>query len=522
MPLTRRLFLERLAGAAGATVTYDAMVGMGMLPEPAAKTSAFELRGAGGGTPVVVLGGGLAGMAAAYELGKLGYDCRVLEARMRPGGRCHTIRRGTPSEEEGSTEVASFDEGLYYNPGPMRIPHTHRTTLDYCRELQVPVEVFVNDNEAAYLYQAKTPALAGKRLRQREVRADMGGYAAELLAKAISSHALDEPLSTVDREALVEYLRRAGALDERANYRGTPRRGYTEPPGAGPTVGTASDPLPLGELLGSKTALYLQTEYLTQSTMLQVVGGTDRLAAALASRLRGRITYGAEVLELHQQGDGVSVVFNRGGHAQTIAAKFAVCAMPLPVLASLKVAQFAPEVKKAMATVPYASAGKIGLQFSRRFWEEDDGIYGGISKTDQDIAQIVYPSTAYLGRKGLLIGYYQNGPRAAAMAARPPAERLELALAQGSLIHPQYRQAFETAFAVSWQNVPWNRGGWAQYSAEARRDTYPMLLRPDGRCYFAGDHVSYLTGWMAGALESAQQVATAIHSRAASERTAAA
>ena len=105
---------------------------------------------------MLVLGGGLAGMATAYELGKLGYDCRVLEGRLRPGGRCHTIRRGTASEEEGSKEVAAFDEGLYYNPGPMRIPHTHNATLDYCRELQVPVEVFVNDNEAAFMYQAKT------------------------------------------------------------------------------------------------------------------------------------------------------------------------------------------------------------------------------------------------------------------------------------------------------------------------------------------------------------------------------
>ena len=522
MALTRRVFLERLAGAAGATVTYDAMVGLGLLPEPAARTAAFELRGTSSGTPVVVLGGGLAGMATAYELGKLGYDCRILEGRLRPGGRCHTIRRGTASEEEGSKEVAAFDEGLYYNPGPMRIPHTHNATLDYCRELQVPVEVFVNDNEAAFMYQAKTPALAGKRLRNREVRADMGGYAAELLSKAISTHALDAPLSADDQSALIEYLRRAGALDEQSTYKGTPRRGYVTPPGAGDAAGMPSAPLPLGELLGSKTGLYLQGEYLTQSTMLQVVGGTDRLAAAFAAKLGDRITYGAEVLELHQTENGVSAVYRRDGAIETAPASFAVCAMPLPVLASLQVAHFADDVKKAMAAVPYAAAGKIGLQFSRRFWEEDDRIFGGISKTDQDITQIVYPSSSYLGRKGVLVGYYQNGAKAAEMARRTPAERLEVALSQGELIHPQYRKTFENGFAVSWQNVRWNRGGWAQYSADARKTLYPIFLRPDGRLYFAGDHVSYLTGWMAGALESAQQVATAIHARANRERSAAA
>ena len=168
------------------------------------------------------------------------------------------------------------------------------------------------------------------------------------------------------------------------------------------------------------------------------------------------------------------------------------------------------------------SAGKIGLQFSRRFWEEDESIFGGITKTDQEIAQIVYPSTAYLGRKGVLIGYYQNGTNAAAMAKRTPAERQEAALEQGERIHPQYRKHFENAFSVSWQNVPWSRGGWAQYSPDARKTAYPLFLRPAGRVYFAGDHVSYLSGWMAGALESGQRVAEAIHSRSTRERSAAA
>ena len=68
------------------------------------------------------------------------------------------------------------------------------------------------------------------------------------------------------------------------------------PPGAGDTPGTPSAPLPLGHLLGSKTGLYLQGEYLTQSTMLQVAGGTDRLAAGVrGASLGNRIVYGAEI-----------------------------------------------------------------------------------------------------------------------------------------------------------------------------------------------------------------------------------
>jgi monoamine oxidase len=521
MALTRRRFLERLTGTAGAAMTYEAMAALGLLPLPA-PAAPFALRGGANGASVVVLGGGLAGLSTAYELTKLGYDCRILEARTRAGGRCHTVRRGTVSEETGSTQIAAFDDGLYYNPGPMRIPHHHEITLGYCRELGVAIEVFVNENEATYLYQTKSKILGGKRLRQREVRADMGGYAAELLSKAIALHALDEPLTQEDRDALLEYLRRAGALDEHASYTGTGRRGYVTAPGAGDTPGAPSAPLPLDQLLESKTGLYLQQEFLTQSTMFQVVGGTDRLAAAFAGRLANRIVYGAEIREIRQHENDVAVAYVRAGEAHQMTATYAVSALPLPVVASLPVADFDAEVKAAIAAVPYSSAGKIGLQFSRRFWEEDDSIYGGISKTDQEIAQIVYPSTAYLARKGVLIGYYQNGANATAMAGRTAAERQEVALAQGALIHPQYRQLFENAFSVSWQNVPWSRGGWAQYSPEARKTAYPLFLKPAGRVYFAGDHVSYLSGWMAGALESGQRVAEAIHSRSHRERSVAA
>ena len=132
-------------------MTYEAMVALGLVAVPES-ARAFALQGpAPANTEVLILGAGLAGMSTAYELGKLGYHCTILEARTRPGGRCHTIRKGTASEEEGSTQVAAYDEGMYFNPGPMRIPHHHSTTLGYAKELGVPVEVFIEENDNAYM-----------------------------------------------------------------------------------------------------------------------------------------------------------------------------------------------------------------------------------------------------------------------------------------------------------------------------------------------------------------------------------
>ena len=125
--LTRRHFLTRIAAAGGTSLMYEAMTGLNLLAAPA--QARFDLSGRVSGVRVLILGGGLAGLTVAYELGKVGYDCRVLEGRARPGGRCFTVRRGTVSEEEGSTQTAAYDDGLYFNAGPMRIPYHHATTL---------------------------------------------------------------------------------------------------------------------------------------------------------------------------------------------------------------------------------------------------------------------------------------------------------------------------------------------------------------------------------------------------------
>jgi monoamine oxidase len=517
MALTRRIFLERLAGTAGAAMTYEAMVALGLVatPEPA---RAFALEGAApAGIDVLILGAGLAGMSTAYELGKLGYRCTLLEARQRPGGRCHTIRKGTVSEEDGPAQTAAYDDGMYFNPGPMRIPHHHSTTLGYAKELGVPVEVFIEENDNAYMHKTGAAGAKDIKYRRREAKADITGYTSELLAKALSPAALGAKMTRADAEALISYLKKNGGLDTTNKYTGTNRRGYRTKPGVGLEDGELSLPIPLHELLDSRTPMSLQVEYLHGAPMFQIAGGTDRLAAGFASKVGDRIIYGAEVKEITQSVDGVTVAYTVDGQPKTATASFGVCTLPLPILAGLATADFSPAIKAGLGAVRYAQVGKIGLQFKRRFWEEDDQIFGGNSTTDLDISQVIYPSSGYLSQKGMLVGYYQIGAEAGVTGAKPHTVREQIALTQGAAIHPQYEKEFETSFSVSWHRVPWTRGGWASWSAEGRKTTYAAMVKGDRRMYFAGDHMTYLIGWMNGALESGRSVATAIHARAPQE-----
>jgi monoamine oxidase len=498
MSLTRRRFLKRLGAVGGASLAYEAMTGLGLLAAPA--QTRFELTGRVSGMRVLILGAGLSGLTVAYELGKVGYDCRLLEARPRPGGRVFTVRRGTVSEEEGSSQTAAFDDGQYFNAGPMRISHHHDLTQAYCRELQVPLEVFVADSESAYLHQTRSSTFPA-RVRLREARADSDGYIAELLAKSLSQTQLDQPLTGDDRDRLLAHLRRLGSLDQQGRYRGSPRRsGYDE----------RSAPLSLAELLGGNF-IAGPADWDSQATMMQVAGGMDRLPAALAARVGNRVVYRAAVREIRQGERGAWAVYaDADGRLRRADADYCVSTIPLPVLSGIQ-KDLSPPVQSAIAASTYDGAGKIGLQFKRRFWEEDDHIFGGRSFTDQEIGQIIYPSHGFLSRKGVLVGYFMDFNRQ--MRGRPPAERQRLALEQGARVHPQYITEFETGFSVSWPRVPWSRGSWRAETQTALRVLAP-LQEPDGRVYFAGDYMTNHSSWMQGAFESAQRVATVLHKRA--------
>jgi monoamine oxidase len=501
MSLTRRHFLTRVAAAGSVSLAYEAMTGLGLLAAP--QQAPFDLTGRVPGTRVVILGAGIAGLTTAYELGKAGYDCRVLEARPRPGGRCFTVRRGTASEEDGPGQTAAFDEGLYFNAGPMRIPHHHNLTLGYCRELQVPTEVHVADCESAYLVQTRGP-LANRRIRLREAKADFDGYIAELLSKALSQAQLDQPLTAQDRDRVLAYLRGLGALDPQRNYRGSLRRG--------PDVqGRPTAPIPIGDLFAGIPSFYVQTDWFSQATMLQVAGGMDHLPAALAARLGNRVAYRAVVREIRQTERGVWVGYvDASGRSRRVDADYCVSTIPLPVLSGIQ-KDLSQPVQAAIAAATYDTAGRIGLQFKRRFWEQDDEIYGGKSWTDQEIGQVLYPSHGFGGNNGIVVGYYLDFARA--MVKRPPAEIQRMALEQGARIHPQYPSEFESAFSVTWARVPWNRGSWRSESSAALQ-SLAALQQPDGRVHFAGDYMTNLSSFMQGAFESARTVATAIHRRA--------
>jgi len=518
--LKRRDFLLRTAAIGGTGLLMASMKAWGVNLD-SILTAPPKLSGSGRGKKVVILGAGLAGMVAAYELGKLGYTCEILEARSFAGGRCQTARRGFElTELGGERQVCNFDEGQYINHAAWRIPFSHQSTLHYTRELGVPLELFNNDNDAAYIFRENIEgALKGKRLRKMEIKADMRGHVDELFAKAMQAGRLDDRVSAEDKQLLLDYLVNEGYLNKAdLSYKGTEARGYKTPPGV--AAGVLEDPLQFSELLHSKLGHIYRSanEYTQQKTMLQAVGGMDRIAQAFARRVGDVIRLNTEIISLRNTRNGVTVQCKdtQTGAARTVQGDFCLCTIPLSVLAQMDT-DFSAPFKDAMK-VAYTPTGKIGIQMKRRFWEEDDLIYGGHISTDTPgMTLISLPSWDWQGRKGTLLGYYNFGGQAARISALSPKERLEFALAGGEKIFPGvYRASAESSFSVAWHRVKYNVGGWANWSEDARRNGYPVLLKGEGRTLLAGEHLSYLNGWMAGAIESSWHQIEQLHKRLSS------
>ena len=520
--VSRRDLLSLIGAVSGSAAMYQAMTSLGFASDTGYK-GPIRLEGDPKGASVLILGAGLAGMTAALELRKAGYKVQILEFNSRAGGRNWTLRGGDSFTELGGFKQAcEFEPGLYFNPGPWRIPYHHRALLDYCKRLNVTLEPFTQLNHNAFLHASK--AFGGVPQRIRDIKADFQGQISELLAKVTQQGKLDEAVSKEDREILMQALRSWGALDGnygyKANLISAEFRGYAKDPGGGlSAVPIPSEPIDLSDILKSRLWRYLQnfSHHTFQSTMFQPAGGMDMIGKAFAREVGDVIRYDAKVTRIQQDDRGVTVTYTDLKAPSTplqAKADWCVCTIPLSILSQLPI-DVGGRMKAAIDAVPYSPSVKIGLQFKRRFWEEDEAIYGGISYTDLPIRQIAYPNTGFNSAgKGVLLGAYVfDGPNAYEFASMPPAERVAHAVEIGASIHPQYRAEYDNGVAVAWHRMPFTLGCAGNWSEQARAEHYDDLCQIDGRIVLAGEHASYIPAWQEGAILSSLDAIGRLHDR---------
>ncbi|MDY7003167.1 MAG: FAD-dependent oxidoreductase [Cyanobacteriota bacterium] len=505
----------------------------------------------GQGKTAVIIGAGVAGLTSAYEL--LNNEdinlsrCVILEANDRIGGRSYTVRPGDVIKEDNSdAQVCQFDSEAgepyppYLNAGPGRIPSSHKLLLGYMKKFNVPMEVYVMASDSNRTYvdgHFENPSVPNRQLAY-----NMQGSVAECLYKLLSTESCSD-MSLGDIEKFKEFLIRFGDLDENGEYKGSDRAGYKCLPGV--EAGIPADPLSLQDLVQSefwrKANFYQPIDFLWQPTLFQPVGGMDKIVYAFKEQLeldkRSKLQLNAVVsnIKYNDATNKYCITYNQDGQEKQIEADYCLSNIPIPLLENItSEINFTEGFKTALQAVYkaqnegvkekngycrkfLADTTKVGWQAERHLWQEAEGasdvpIYGGISWSSDEIAQIWYPSDEYHAELGVLTGAYNFSAVAKEWGNKKPEERLELAKnGARNLGGDEFANGLKHGLAIAWQNIPHQKGGWAQWNTvgEEKEKYFNILtkgnIEVDGNntFYILGDQLSHLSGWQEGAVASA-------------------
>jgi monoamine oxidase len=446
---------------------------------------------------VIIIGAGIAGLVAAFELQRQGHEPLVLEAQHRVGGRVYTIR--------------DFAPGLYAEAGAMRIPRVHDLTLGYCELFGLPLRPFVMGNPRALVY------INGQRMTMAEADAQP-----ENLPFELADHERGKTWTQLWDEATSEFRERydaggTGSLDallsEYDHYSTREflaSRGFSE--GAIELYGVMS----FREANMNAAVVEQLREIVGRSfeDMQEIVGGMDLLPRAFYEQVKPSVRFGAEVTAIEQSPESVTVHYRGPAGTFSVSGDYAICAIPFSVLRDVEVlgTPFARPKQKAIRELNYNASTKILFQVRRRFWEGEDGIVGGTTVTELPIRRICYPSFSDpTEERGTLLASYTWGQDALRYGAMDAETMIEQALEDVAQIHPSIRTEFEVGAVHAWYDDPWARGAFALFEPEQQTRLQAAIVQPEGRIHFAGEHTSLYHAWIQGALESGIRAAKEVH-----------
>ena len=451
-------------------------------------TVSSEISGPG----VVIVGAGLAGLAAAVTLMRAGVPVWILEADDRVGGRVLTVR-------------APFDDGLYAEAGGEFVDGGHLLLHEFLRQYQLPL-LPIPDGHRVTRFDGE--------IRRGDSLADLSleaGHDEERIAKetALLAERATDPArpwasaADLDHVSVGEWLDGLGI--------GRLARAYQH---VWRTVDYGAEPQHLSLLQYARDEmLWRDTPDLPGLISGRVQGGMDQLPLAMAAELGDRVTLGAAVTEIWHDEYGVLVNYKYAGGTHEVPAAHVVIAVPPPALRRI---QLEPPMegpqRAAYDGLPMGHVTKVLLQVRRRFWE-DHGV-NGRAFTD-GLVQATYEATAGQPGQRAVLTIYTADQTADRLAAMSEPERLAACLAELEQLYPGCSSEIERVVTVAWDAGSRAGGAYSHFRAGDMVRFGPWLAAPFGRLHFAGEHTDQWQATMNGALASGQRAAREILSQLA-------
>ncbi len=447
---------------------------------------------------VIVIGAGLAGLAAAFEVQQSGGQPIVLEARSRVGGRVFTLRDG-------------FHEGQYAEGGGEFIEAFHHRVLGLAQQLDLPLEEVLG-----MVGWSRWLAFNGK----VGAASDAGVWGADLSGEIMKPwEALAELGKAVPDPSHPDRAPSAAILDKEsaANW---------------------IDSLSTHPLAKKVFSARLRSEYLMEPEehslldlarwgayyynrpgedrlAYRIAGGNDQLPKALA-RLLADVRLNCVVTAIRQSDVGVRVTYRQGNTFQHLDADYAVLAIPLGPARQIEFDPPLPEAHKAVLNgLPYGAVTKVLIQYRRPFWIEHN--WNGNLLSDRPLTAIWYPTATQTGDGGILT-VYTGAAAGAKFSALSDEDRITTAIREIDELFPGSAQWVCAARTIAWRNEPYSQGGYAGFTPGAVTAHWQTLRQPAGRVYLAGEHTADHQGYMEGAVESGQRAAQEIAQRASGSR----